>query len=226
MTSPATIRSTESTNDPAATSRRIEGSAAADAASAATVPRAAADHPGRWVGGALGAFLSLAAALVASRVEPASTDLGYLIPDWTRIGLLGIPIGFVLGRHLLPTARSDGWTVAIGAGIGLGLLSPPLGAIEVLATSGVLDAGTSTSPIGGLAMLMFLPIAVPLSFVAIVMTVPVGIAWAVLARLAPDRWLQSLRAPAWLAWLGIRHLLVLIVAEVAFMAVLRPDLLG
>jgi hypothetical protein len=227
MTSPTTINPVDNGPVPAATSRRNEGIAAAPAASAEPAERSdvrAADHPGRWLGGVIGAVLSLAAALVASRVAPEASDFSYLGLEWTQIGLLGIPIGFALGRQMLPMARSGGWGGAVAAGLALGLAAPPLGAIEILATPGLFGASGGSSSLGSLAALLLLPIAVPFSFVAVVMTVPVGVAWGLMTRLVPVAWLHALRAPEWLAAFGIRHALIVIAVWVASLAVFRPDL--
>lgn len=71
------------------------------------------DHPGRWIGGALGALASLALlpfALVVG-AQPSAVELGSL----GAIGLLGAPVGFVLGREAFPRpgsavgARHLGW---------------------------------------------------------------------------------------------------------------------
>src|SRR5215208_5059226 len=156
-----------------------EGILRAPASSVAAEP---VDHPGRWVGGAFGALLSLAAAAVASVVVPGRTGDGVIGLDWSAIGLLGIPIGFVLGRELLPMARSAGWGRAIGTGMLLGWAAPPLGAVEILAGSRLLDLGNLSTSMAGPVTLVLLPVAVPISFVAVFMTIPVGIAWGVVVR--------------------------------------------
>ena len=189
-----------------AASTPIATSTAATAA-ASTVP---ADHPGRWLGGAIGAAVSLAAAIVAANVDARSSD-GSILIDWVQIGLLGMPIGFILGRELLPMARGAGWNRAIGTGLLLGWAAPPLGAIEILGGSRLLELGNLSTSIGGPIALVLLPVALPISFLAIVMTIPVGLAWAVLVRLVPDGSLAALRVPAPLARIGVRHVLAIVV---------------
>ena len=173
------------------------------------------DHPGRWLGGAIGAAASLLAALVAALVSSgeARDGLMSLTSDWFEIGLLGIPIGFALGRQLLPTARSGRWGSAVMTGVGLGLAAPPLGAIEILLGWGLVPTNGVGSP-PGLGILVLLPFAVPLSFAAVVMTIPVGIAWAVTVRLASPTLLERVAAPAWRAAIGIRHALFHVVVVV------------
>jgi hypothetical protein len=177
------------------------------------------DHPGRWLGGAIGALVSLAAAVVAGWIEGRPMLLDR--ESWSVVGLLGIPIGFALGRQFFPLARSEGWRRAIAVGLLLGWLAPPLGAVEILGASDLLITGPGSSLFGGPVALLLLPIAIPISFIAVVITLPVGLAWGVLARLVPDEVLPRLRVPGWLAWLGIRHALVLIAVEVMFLAVIR-----
>jgi hypothetical protein len=217
MTNPITPEHTSTVGGPA-TTWPIEGIAASSAvhgsASAELGSDPASDHPGRWVGGAIGAASSLLAALVASRVAPDTDGIGIFSLDWTQVGLLGIPIGFVLGRQLLPTARSGGWTQAVLVGLLLGGIAPPLGAIEILTTSGWLVPDASGSAFAGVGALIFLPFALPLSYMAAVMTVPVGLAWGVAVRLIPASAMARMRAPGWLARLGVRHAFVGVVVMV------------
>jgi hypothetical protein len=174
---------------------------------------ATADHPGRWVGGAIGALMSLVAAVVAVRLEGAQD--GFFL-DWSQTGLLGIPIGFVLGRQLMPLARSEGWRRAVGVGMLFGWAAPPLGAIEILAGSRLLDSNLS-STIAGPVALVLLPVAIPLSFLAIFMTIPVGLAWGLVLRLVPSAALEGLRVPAPLERFGARH--AISAATIALLAV-------
>lgn len=164
---------------------------------------------GRWIGGALGASASLIAAMVAGAA--AGLEPPVLTIDWVEIGLLGIPIGFVLGRQLMPTARSGGWGTALRIGLALGLAAPPLGALEILIGWALVPSGHGvTAP--GLGVVVLLPIAVPLSYLAVVMTVPVGLAWAVAVRLVPARLLERAAAPRWLGGVGFWRAIIGITA--------------
>ncbi len=165
-------------------------------------------HPGRWLGGAIGGLVSLAAALVATRIETGPSIFGWA--DWSMIGLLGVPIAFALGRALLPMARSEGWGRAISVGMLFGWIAPPLGAIEILGGSRLLGLANNSG--GGPLALVLLPLAIPISFVAIFMTIPVGVAWGTLVRLIPDASLAALRVPPLLERVRVRHALVLIAA--------------
>ena len=170
------------------------------------------DHPGRWVGGAIGALTSLGAALVAMLLGDEQRGVGY---DSVDIALLGIPIGWILGRQLFPMARS-GWRSALGAAALVAFAAPPLGAVEILSgavfqTNATIGIGSSTP---GLAALLLLPIAIPFSYLALIVTAPVGLAWAVLVRLVPGTVPARLRVPQPLDHLGTRHVLILAVAAV------------
>jgi hypothetical protein len=128
--------------------------------------------------------------------------------DPVGIALLGIPIGWILGRGLFPMART-GWRSALWAGLLVAVLAPPLGAIEILSgavlqTNATIGFGSSTPR---LAALLLLPIAIPYSYVAIVVTAPVGLVWALFARLVPASVPARLRVPRPLDRLGTRHLL-------------------
>jgi hypothetical protein len=173
-----------------------------------TSTAAETDHPGRWVGGAIGALVSLAAAGVAGAIDARGAIFDW--SSWAMIPLLGIPIGFVLGRHLLPSARSDGWPRAVWVGMLFGWAAPPLGAIEILAGSRLLELGNLSSSMGGPVALVLFPIAIPISFLAIFITIPVGLAWGVVVRLVPDKLFEALRVPDPLDRLGVRHALALV----------------
>jgi hypothetical protein len=165
------------------------------------------DQPGRWLGGAIGALTSLGAALVGMQILDEE-QRGSGTYDPVGIALLGIPIGWILGRQLFPMARS-GWRSALGAAVLVAIAAPPLGAIEILSgavfqTNASIGLGSSTP---GLAALILLPIAIPFSYVALVVTAPVGLVWAVLVRLVPPSVPARLRVPRPLERLGTGHLL-------------------
>jgi hypothetical protein len=166
-------------------------------------PAVEPEHPGRWLGGAIAALLSLFAAIIADGLQGRYQDLPSI--DWLSIGLLGIPVGFALGRQFGPRATSGGWPTTLATGALVGSVAPPIGAIEILATSGVLQTAGLGELGNGPAALILLPIAIPLSFIAIVLTLPVGIAWSIAMRLVPAFVFTGVRAPRWLARLGVRH---------------------
>ena len=186
---------------------------------------AAVDHPGRWIGGLLGSIASIAVAgvgLMAAVVWP-TFDPELLV----TVGLLGAPVGFVLGRAALPLAREAGWAQAAVAGFGLGWLAPPLGAAEILLGWGVLEglgpvgvAQSCSTPavVSGLALLV---VAIPMSFIAIVVTIPAGIAWGLATRAVSDRLLESARMPRPVASLGVRHGVLVLTVVVVTMAAMQ-----
>jgi hypothetical protein len=162
------------------------------------------DHPGRWLGGVVGALTSAAAAGVLYRFSgetDPTKDAG------TVVALLGIPIAFALGRALLPEVRSGGWGWALWIGIAVGLLAPPIGAMVILLGPALFPAGV-VSPGFNVFNLALLPIALPFSYIAVPITVPVGLVWAAIARWLPEDDLSSQRAPRWLERLGVRHVIV------------------
>ena len=175
---------------------------------ATPVVATASDHPGRWVGGLLGALASLAlAAGAALFIARTSYDLEALVV----LGLLGIPVGFILGRAALPTARQGGRTEAIGMGLLIGLAAPPLGAIEISLGAGAIgQVGGSDCTLPLLVGLFLLTYALPVSLIAAVVTIPVGVVWGLLARVIPDDVLRRARMPAPIAALGVRHLVVVL----------------
>jgi hypothetical protein len=126
-----------------------------------------------------------------------------------------MPVAFILGLQLFPLARSDGWLRAMSVGLLLGWIAPPAGACEIV--YGLVTAGSFQEPAGVTALWGFVlvPYAVLVSFVAIVLTLPAGLVWALAVRLAPESLLIRNRAPAWLARFGARHLFGLLAAVLA-----------
>ena len=192
-----------------------------------TLPAAASaaepeDHPGRWIGGLVGALTSLtvAGAALAAGWRMPWFDAEFLV--W--IGLLGVPVGFVLGRAALPTARSGGWVDAIGMGLLIGLAAPPLGAIELVLGGGALGSvsgfsGCDTAPMA--AALILLLYAIPFSFIAVVLTVPAGIVWGALVAVLPERWLDRARMPGVVARFGVRHVAAVLAVVVVMVGALQ-----
>ena len=87
------------------------------------------DHPGRWLGGLdRGAVSLVFAAATVSRGASTPVDVESLV----MVGLLGAPVGFVLGRAALPWVRAGGWGLAVVVGMALGWAAPPLGALEIV----------------------------------------------------------------------------------------------
>jgi len=168
------------------------------------------DHPGRWLGGAAGALASLAVGLaarvlglVSANSEPSSS---------LEIGLLGMPVGFVLGRAFFPGARSGGWSWALLVGAGIGLVAPPLGAIEIMLGPALLPPDLATSAYSVPAAVVFLLIAIPFSYIAVVLTIPAGLVWATLVWLIPQDVPPRLRVPKAVERLGVRHAVALLLA--------------
>jgi hypothetical protein len=164
------------------------------------------DHPGRWIGGAIGAMVALATSVV---LLVGTRMLGSGDAAWAWIGVLGVPVAFVLGRHLLPLARSERWRGAITVGLLVGWLAPPLGAIEIvygLAAANAFDASSTPS----ILAFVLVPYAIAFSFVAVVITLPAGVVWAIVVRLVRDDTLLARRAPAWLEAFGARHVALLL----------------
>lgn len=156
--------------------------------------------PGRWLGGFVGIAACVATAIAAGAVatltngDDSAGSSGFLSSDSLAfVWAGGLPIAFLGGRALLPAARSGGWLSALAVGFGFGLIAPPLGAIEVILVA-MLPFSNSTSGFGdNLAGFLFLlPIAMVYSYVAVVITVPAGLLWAVMVRAIPDHLLLSM----------------------------------
>lgn len=150
------------------------------------------DRSGRVLGGLLGALVSLAVAGVGLVVRaPSDGGIRFDIDRLVGLGLLGVPVGFVLGYAACNAVRSTGWRGALGIGVGIGFVAPPLGAIEILLIAGIsaaLDIARTGAPTVSLvAPLLLLVYAVAFSFIAVVVTIPAGIAWALAVRGLSER---------------------------------------
>jgi hypothetical protein len=177
-------------------------------------------HPGRWLGGLVGALVAAGVSGIGLVLGP-DTDAGIVFLSdgaLVELGLFGVPIGFLVGRALLPAARAEGIGWALLVGLGFGVIAPPLGAIEIVLAAlwpGATSTGVGDTAIGLVALL---PIAMAYSFVAAVVTLPAGIAWTLLVRAIPDAAFPAFEMPRAIARLGARHaialgLLVLVAAS-------------
>lgn len=185
-------------------------------------------HPGRWVGGVVGALVCLGIAGTSHLLSILNADgdsgrqAGWLSWDVLGVSLLGLPIAILGGRALLPAARSGDRATALQIGLGFGLLAPPIGAIEIVA-GGMLPDLRATSGFGDGAVgwLYLMPFALVFSFVAAVLTVPAGLVWAALVRAIPESSLRRLEVPRPLGRIGARHAVALAIVGWA-VATTRP----
>ena len=182
-------------------------------------------HPGRWVGGLIGAAIPalVAVVAVASGDRPALTLDGLLALDGVAgISIAGMPIGFLVGRALLPFARRGGWRQALGSGLMAGIVAPPLGAIGVLVVAALTDSfSADTEPWVPVAYLVLTPLAIIFGYAAAVVTLPVGIAWGLLVRAVPPTWLERARMPSPIDRLGARHAVLLLGAVLVVVNLVR-----
>lgn len=200
------------------TTSTIAPTSATSAGSArATAP---ADHPGRWIGGILGVLASLALVPIALLLEQQPTSSS--LPGLANMGLLGAPIGFVLGRHFFPSARSGGWTMALSVGIVIGWAAPPLGAIALVVGPLLLPTQPGEPWRNPTELLLYLALAIPFSFIAAIITVPVGLAWGLLVGLVPDAVPQQLRVPRPLERLGVRHAAIVVATVLGLLTARHP----
>jgi hypothetical protein len=184
--------------------------------------------PGRWVGGAVGAVASAGVGIALLAVTVAADDQG-LLPA-AAVAFLGIPVAFVLGRHLAPVAHDGGSGGALAAALTFALLAPPLGDLEIIgglslspwASGGTVDVGSAVFGaffVGGIGLVV--------SYVALPVTAAVALVWIVLMRSIPVSRFARFEAPPWLARFGVRHValaaaVALIVAWTAWAIVAPP----
>jgi hypothetical protein len=171
----------------------------------------ATTHPGRWLGGLAGGLVALGVSGIGL-ILGTDTETGFVFLSdggLVELGILGVPIGFLVGRALLPAARADGIGWALFVGLWFGIVAPPLGAIEIV--FGTLWPGANPTGFGDtvVGLVVLLPIAMAYSFVAAVVTLPAGIAWAVLVRAIPATAFRTFEMPRPVASLGARHAIAL-----------------
>lgn len=183
------------------------------------------EHPGRWLGGLVGAAIPALVALVATAAgsDPTPTIDAVLAFDGVAaVSVAGIPIGFLVGRALLPQARSGGLRHALGAGVAAGLAAPPLGALGMLAAAGLAVSISGRSEPGvALQYLVLAPLAIVFGYAAVVVTLPVGIAWGLLVRAIPAAWLTRARMPSPIDRLGARHAIAALAMALVLVEVVR-----
>ena len=165
------------------------------------------DQPGRWLGGAAGAISCLVVALFIRLAEGSFQVAAPWIStlSWAWIAMLGTPVAFVIGRAAYPSIRAGGWAQAIGVGLLLGFVAPPLGGLEIVLGPFLVPQDLRAS--GGLGLILALPLVAAFSYVVVWVTVPVGVLTGLLVRAIPDRWAANLRARRPIDRLRVRHVL-------------------
>ncbi|HET7029107.1 MAG TPA: hypothetical protein VFI34_01245 [Candidatus Limnocylindrales bacterium] len=191
--------------------------------------------PGRWLGGALGALASFLVGAGSWLVlhllrDPDPLVAADALDAAPLVAFLGIPIAFVLGRHLFPIAHRDGWRSAAAAAVTFALIAPPLGDLELVAGAGLTPWASlgSANPLSAIAGgILIGGVGLVFSYVALPVTAAVAATWVVLMRLLPAWLPRRLEMPRTIARLGVRHLAYLalawfLVAWTAW-AIVRPS---
>jgi len=144
--------------------------------------------PGRWIGGLVGAGLSLLVAAIGA-LGLRGTDFGFAIQSTTQLGAFGIPVGAVLGMLFWPIGRRARGLGVLGVGLAIGVLALPLGDVIIVTTLAASAVSERTVDLAGalVSALSMSIIGLVFSVVAAPITIPVGIAWAVIVRLLPER---------------------------------------
>lgn len=107
-------------------------------------------------------------------------------------------------------------------GLAIGSVAPPLGLVVITWLGLVLPGtGLGPSPFTSTGLLIIV-LAIPYSFVALILTLPVGLLWGVLVRLVPVGLPARLRAPRPLERIGVRHLAVAAAALAVVVALTTP----
>lgn len=107
-------------------------------------------------------------------------DTGFRFLDVTGLGLVGAPVAALLAWWLTATVVAGSWRHAIGIGLAMGFAAAYLGVLEVayLGLLGVL----AESGRGSLGMLIVATFGLPYGTLVLPLTIPCGLASAVLVR--------------------------------------------
>jgi hypothetical protein len=176
--------------------------------------------PGRWVGGAVGVAATILVAVALRWIELLADDPDRLV-DSDLIGaagvvaLLGIPVAFVLGRHLAPVVRDGGWTSAVGTAVTFAFLAPPLGDIEIIGGLGLvpwMTGGTSDIASAFAGGLIVGGIGLVVSYIALPVTAAVAVVWVVLMRALPPELPAHVAMPRPISRVGVRHVVLALAA--------------
>lgn len=176
--------------------------------------------PGRWIGGAVGVVSTVLVGVALGWIEllahdpdrPGDTDL---IGAASVVAFLGIPVAFVLGRHLAPVVRDGAGTSAIGMAVTFALLAPPLGDIEIIGGLGLVpwQTGGSTDIASAFAGgLIIGAIGLVVSYVALPVTAAVAVVWVVLMRALPTELPAHAAMPRSISRFGVRHVVLVLAA--------------
>jgi hypothetical protein len=160
---------------------------------------------GRFMGMLVAVAVSFATVLVPLE------DLGLSSISGLRgIGLIGAPVAALLGWWLTPSVAGAAWRVVLGIGVGMGVLAAVLGVFEIAYVQ-LLQAlayepdlqGSSVTAAAFLAL-----IGLPYAMLALPVTIPCGLAWAITMRaILPERFAM---APDPRGSIGVWHLLVVL----------------
>lgn len=110
------------------------------------------------------------------------------IAGWRGLGfiaLFGAPVAGLLGWWFTPAATTGSWRMAFGVGLGIGTLAAPLGAwtlAYVTLLSDLAGINTNSSTGGAREAVIIATLGLPISAIALPLTVPCGVVWAILVR--------------------------------------------
>ena len=135
----------------------------------------------RVAGMAIAIGVSLATLLPILPINPVSPSL-----DLGQVGLFGAPVAPLVGWWLTPTVVKGSWRHAAGVGLGVGVLAAYLGVLMtayIVLVGALLGIEESTGFANDVEGSLFIAmVGLPYGTLALPITIPCGIAWAVLVR--------------------------------------------
>jgi hypothetical protein len=160
---------------------------------------------GRFMGMLVAVAISFATVLVPLDEMGLSSISGL-----QGIGLIGAPVAALLGWWLTPSVAGAAWRVALGIGVRMGVLAAVLGVLEIayvqLLQALAYEPDLQGSSVTAAALLAL--IGLPYAILAVPVTIPCGLAWAITMRaILPER---IRTAPDARGSIGVWHLLVVL----------------
>ncbi len=160
---------------------------------------------GRFMGMLVAVAISFATVLVPLEEMGLSSISGL-----QGIGLIGAPVAALLGWWLTPSVAGAPWRVALGIGVGMGVLAAVLGVLEIayvqLLQALAYEPDLQGSCVGGSVVIAL--IGLPYAMLALPVTIPCGLAWAITMRaILPERFETGSAAKG---SIGAWHLLVVL----------------
>ena len=154
-----------------------------------------------------GMVIAVAIAYATVALPPGSDALGP-VSGLRGLGLVGAPVAALLGWWLTRWVAGAAWRIVLGIGVGMGVLAAVLGVLELAYLQLLNVLITEPDPDGSsVTVAIFIAFyGLPYAALALPITIPCGVLWAVVVRALFARRFEEPAVPS--ASIGPRHVLV------------------